>query len=272
MSLQAALQDGNCMGWVKTPIKKKRHESQTIWSPTREWSEVVTRRDTKIHLLIFYCQTVICSLSPMHPILFQLQLSQFLDSSSHKSGKTCGFENRVPPNFNPTTSWQTCVFSIFFVVTHHEVGQLKVVPWPWQGKWRSLNIPKNIFSSPRHQDPQLRGSGALRHIGVAGGRCEAVAHRSGGAQQGLTGASIDAWGTWPWGHSMPWGHGDMAMDPMGAPKVSPKIGRFWRRNPMLKRGTPILRNPMMTWQRISPGLQNPRLPGTWVRKGKSGLK
>ena len=53
--------------------------------------------------------------------------------------------------------------------------------------------------------------------------------------------------------------------PMG-PKVSPEmvawiflVGFFG--NPTLERGTPILKNLMVT-QRMSPGLQNPRLPGT----------
>ena len=66
-------------------------------------------------------------------------------------------------------------------------------------------------------------------------------------------------GTWPtYGHPMAilwpsYGH------PMG-PKVSPEMVGFFG-NPTLERGTPILKNLMVT-QRMSPGLQNPRLPGT----------
>ena len=64
------------------------------------------------------------------------------------------------------------------------------------------------------------------------------------------------------GQGMPWSHGDMAIlwDPRFHLKWSDFLVGFFG-NPTLERGTPILKNLMVT-QRMSPGLQNPRLPGT----------
>ena len=104
-------------------------------------------------------------------------------------------------------------------------------PWPHRSRWRTRRSCRPL--------KWWRAAGTHRRQ-----------HRC------LAKACHGAMGTWPtYGHPMA-----ILWDPRFHLKWSDFLVGFFG-NPTLERGTPILKNLMVTL-RMSPGLQNPRLPGT----------